>query len=52
MQRTINDISKFGNKSIHYGKKAIYYGYIPLIIALGLKTVNLGAMFGEQPPMM
>lgn len=38
MQKTIKDLSKMSNHSIHYAKKALYYGYIPLILFLGLKT--------------
>lgn len=51
MEKTMKDLSKLGNSSMYYAKKAIYYGYIPLIVYLGLKTTNLSSMFTEPPPM-
>jgi|LakMenEpi03Aug12_release.lakeMendotaPanAssembly.Ray.scaffolds.fasta_scaffold4046156_1 hypothetical protein len=40
MQRTIKDIQQFGLKGQKVLKFTLYYAYIPVIIYLGIKTVN------------
>jgi hypothetical protein len=40
MQRTLKDIQKLGSKGQHILKFGFYYFYIPIIVYLGVKTVN------------
>jgi hypothetical protein len=50
MKKTIQDLSKIGSTTVNIAKKIAYYGYIPLIIVLGLRTIDFNAMMA-QPPM-
>jgi hypothetical protein len=40
LKSTIKDISKISDKSSKAVKGAIYYAFIPLVLYLGLKTVD------------
>ena len=51
MQRTARDLQKLADGSIHIAKKALYYGYIPLILFLGARTVRLDMLMGQGQPM-
>lgn len=48
MEKTIKDLSKAGTASYGILKKAVYYGFIPMVIILGLRTVKLEAFTGPQ----
>lgn len=41
MQKTVKDLKKLSTNSIKVAKKAIYYGFIPLVIILGIRTVKI-----------
>lgn len=51
MERTLRDVNKLWDTSLEVGKTVMYYGYIPLILFLGARTVKLDMLFGGQPPM-
>lgn len=50
MDRTARDLKKVADGSMSLAKKALYYGYIPLILILGARTIRMDMLFG-QPPM-
>lgn len=49
MERTVKDLKKIGDVSYKATKKAIYFGFIPLVLILGLKTVDWQNLFNQQP---
>ena len=51
MNRTLRDLNKIKDATLSVGKTVIYYGYIPLIVVLGMRTMNKEMLFGGQPPM-
>ena len=51
MDKTIKDIKKITNTGSKYLKTAIYYGYLPLILYLGFKTVNFDNFKQQAQPM-
>lgn len=40
MQKTVKDLKQMAGKTYDYSKLAIYYGFLPAVILLGLKTVH------------
>jgi hypothetical protein len=48
MKKTYEDLRRVGSTALNISKKVAYYGYIPLIIILGLRTVNFDAMIMQQ----
>lgn len=40
MDRTIKDLKSMAAKTYDYGKVVVYYGFLPTIIFLGLRTVH------------
>lgn len=42
-------MKKISNNSIKVAKKAIYYGFIPLVIILGVRTIKFDALMSQQP---
>jgi hypothetical protein len=51
MDKTIKDLQKLSNSSVKVAKKVIYYGFIPLVIILGIRTVKLENFMNQQPQM-
>ncbi len=49
MDRTIKDLKKYGASSYKVVKKALYYGFIPLVIILGARTMKLQNFDIQQP---
>lgn len=49
MERTVKDLKKLGSASLKTAKKAIYYGFIPLVIILGARTIRLENFMSQQP---
>jgi hypothetical protein len=49
MQKTMKGMQKLGRVSYDVSKKAIFYGFIPLLIILGLRTVKLENFISQQP---
>ena len=49
MEKTIKDIKKLGGSSLKISKKLVYYGFIPLVIILGARTVKLDNLMNQQP---
>ncbi len=45
----MKDLKKIGDVSYKAAKKAIYFGFIPLVLILGLKTVDFGNFMNQQP---
>lgn len=41
MKRTIKDIEKLSEGGVKWLKAGLYYIYLPIVIVIGLKTVNL-----------
>ena len=44
MKKTVRDLEKMGGTSVSYLKKGIYYLFVPTVIALGVKTVDLSRL--------
>lgn len=49
MEKTIKDIKKLSGSSLKISKKLVYYGFIPLVIILGARTVKLDNLMNQQP---
>ena len=49
MDRTIKDLKKYGASSYKVVKKALYYGFIPLVIIVGARTMKLQNFDIQQP---
>lgn len=47
MEKTWRDLKKLSSTSMTFTKKAVYYGFIPLVVILGLRTVNLENFTGQ-----
>lgn len=48
MDGVVKDLKKIGTQSAQISKKLIYYGYIPLILYLGFKTVDWENLIPKQ----
>ena len=48
MKKTVRDIEKMSGKGVGYLKTGLYYLFVPLVIGMGLKTVDL-SKFIQQP---
>ena len=48
MKKTMRDLEKAGNKSVTYFKKGVYYLFVPLVIGMGIKTIDF-SRFMQQP---
>lgn len=40
MKRTVKDVEKLGQSSIKYIKMGLYYLTIPIVVAVGAKTID------------
>lgn len=40
MEKTAKDLKKIGTTTLSLAKKAVYYGFIPTIIILGVRTID------------
>ncbi len=49
MQKTIQDIKKLGNQGTKVAKGFFYYAYIPVVVILGLRTVDWQNFINPQP---
>lgn len=49
MQKTIQDFKKLSNQGQKVFKGLFYYAYIPVIVILGLKTVDWQNFSNPQP---
>jgi hypothetical protein len=50
MKKTLKDIEKLRDSGIKWLKSGLYYLYLPLVLVVGLKTVNLENFLGPAPP--
>jgi hypothetical protein len=41
MKRTVKDVEKLGQSSVRYIKLGLYYLTIPIVVAVGAKTMDL-----------
>lgn len=48
MDGVIKDLKKIESQGMQIFKKVVYYGYIPLILYVGIKTVDWEALFPKQ----
>ena len=48
MKKTVRDLEKMGGKGVNYVKAGLYYLFVPLVIGMGLRTVDL-SRFMQQP---
>ena len=48
MKKTVRDLEKMGGKGVNYVKTGLYYLFVPLVIGMGLRTVDL-SRFMQQP---
>ena len=51
MQKTVQDIKKLAGQGQKVFKGFFYYAYIPVVVILGLKTVDWANFSNPQPPM-
>jgi hypothetical protein len=51
MKKTIKDIEKLGDGGIKWLKSGLYYLYLPVVLVVGLKTVNWENFLGPAPQM-
>lgn len=49
MKKTVKDIEKLTEGGIKWLKSGLYYLYLPVVIAVGLKTVRMENFFGPPP---
>ena len=45
MKKTLKDLNKLGSQGVSYLKAGIYYLAIPVVIGLGLKTMDFTNIF-------
>lgn len=45
MQKTIRDLEKAGGKGVSYFKLGLYYLFVPVVVGMGLKTVDFSRFF-------
>ena len=48
MKRTVKDVEKLGESSIKYIKMGLYYLTIPIVVAVGVKTVDFFRLVQPQ----
>lgn len=41
MKKTLKDIEKISNTGVKWLKEGLYYIYLPVVVVLGFKTLNL-----------
>lgn len=41
MKKTVKDIEKISESGVKWLKASLYYLYLPVVLIVGLKTVNL-----------
>jgi hypothetical protein len=51
MDKTVKDLKKVSYGAFGLAKTAMYYGYIPLIIVLGLRTIKWEMLTSQGPPL-
>jgi hypothetical protein len=51
MKKTVNDIEKLSEGGVKWLKSGLYYIYLPLVLLVGLKTVNWDNFLGPPPQM-
>ena len=51
MQKTVQDIKKLSNQGQKTLKGFLYYAYIPVIVYLGIRTVDWQSFSNPQGPM-
>lgn len=44
MKKTIRDIEKIGGKGVSYFKAGLYYLFVPLVVGLGIKTIDFSRL--------
>lgn len=48
MKKTIRDIEKMSGKGASYFKAGLYYLFVPVVVGLGLKTIDLSRFFQAE----
>ena len=48
MKKTVKDPSKLSSQGISYLKAGIYYLTVPVVLGLGLKTVDISRIFAQS----
>lgn len=46
MKKTVRDLNKLTSQGVSYLKAGLYYLAVPVVLGLGLKTMDLQRMFG------
>ena len=49
MKKTIKDIEKLSDGSIKWFKKGLYYAFFPIVLIVGLKTVDWEKLYPSAP---
>ena len=48
MKKTVRDLEKASGKGVNYFKKGVYYLFVPLVVAMGLKTVDMSRFMQQS----
>lgn len=46
MKKTVKDIEKIGESGVKWLKASLYYIYLPVVLIVGLKTLNMDSLRG------
>ena len=46
MKKTVRDLNKLTSQGVSYLKAGLYYLAVPIVLGLGLKTMDLQRMLG------
>ncbi len=49
MERTVRDLKRLGNSTLRWTKTALYYGFIPAVVLLGLRTIRADQLMNQAP---
>lgn len=45
MKRTVKDIEKIGNSTVQIVKRGLYYLSVPVVIVVGLRSIDIARWF-------
>lgn len=48
MKKTVRDLEKLGGKSVGYLKTGLYYLFVPAVVVLGLKSMDLSKLMNQS----
>jgi hypothetical protein len=48
MKKTVRDIEKMSGKGVGYLKTGLYYLFVPVVIGLGIKSINFSKFMQQM----